>query len=234
MKFIVEKKVFETLGDVCFAMVAVSNIDNSKKIPEIDNLLDASVKECETYFEGKKVKEGQEVSPYREAFKKMNINPNKFMSSIEALLTRISKKKGMPSINPIVDLGNSVSLKYRLPIGAHDLDSNQGDFYVRYARPDDYFIPFGAVEKEDLEEDEIVYASGNTVRTRRWIWRQSQLGKITEDTSRVMFPIDGFLDNKDKMILAQEELASLLKKYFDCQVQLGWVDSSNPEFEFEV
>ncbi len=234
MKFIIEERVFETLGDVCFAMVAASNIDNTKEISDIKNLLNASVKECETYFEGQKVKESKEVSYYREAFQQMDINPNKFLSSIEALLTRISKKKGMPSINPLVDLGNSVSLKYKVPIGAHDLDSGQGDFYVRYSRSDDSFIPFGDTQEESVEDNEIVYATGSTVRTRRWIWRQSELGKITQDTNKVMFPIDGFLNNKAQLLLAQEELATLLKKHFNCEVQLGWVDSKNPEFKFEI
>ena len=231
MKFIVEQSVFETLKDVCFGVVAVSNIDNAQRVPEIETLLNENIQSCEAYFENKKVKETDEVTYYRDAFQAMNINPNKFMSSIEALLTRIAKKKGMPTINSIVDLGNSVSLKYKVPIGAHDLDSSNEDFYVRYVRPDDYFIPFGQTEGETLEEDEIVYATGNSVRTRRWIWRQSELGKITSDTSKVLFPIDGFLQNKEQVLQAKDELANLLKKYFDCDVQTGWVDRENNEFE---
>ena len=68
-----------------------------------------------------KVKESPEIVPYREAFRALDINPNKFMCSIEALLTRIAKGKGFPEISPVVDFGNAVSLKYRLPIGAHDM-----------------------------------------------------------------------------------------------------------------
>ena len=45
------------------------------------------------------------------------------MCSIEALMTRISKGIDIPSINPIVDLGNALSLKYELPIGVHDVDN---------------------------------------------------------------------------------------------------------------
>ncbi|WP_418889350.1 phenylalanine--tRNA ligase beta subunit-related protein [Porcincola intestinalis] len=47
----------------------------------------------------------------------MNINPNKYFCSIEALFTRIAKGKGVPHINPVVDLGNAISLKYTLPMG---------------------------------------------------------------------------------------------------------------------
>ncbi|MDR7870998.1 MAG: phenylalanine--tRNA ligase beta subunit-related protein [Tissierellaceae bacterium] len=234
MKFVIEPKVFETLKDVCFTVVVALNIDNTKDLPEIESLLNENIKKCETHFESTKVKESKEVSYYREAFREMDINPNKFMSSIEALLTRISKKKGMPSINPIVNLGNAVSLKYRIPIGAHDLDSSNEDFYVRYSKPGDTFIPFGETEMEPVDNNEIVYATGNSVRTRRWIWRQSELGKITEYTKNVMFPMDGFIGNKEQLLLAQKELADLLKKHFDCDVQVDWIDVENQEFEFEV
>ena len=30
-----------------------------------------------------------------------------------------------------------------------------------------------------IEDDELIYSAGDNVRTRRWIWRQSEQGKIT-------------------------------------------------------
>ena len=165
----------------------------------------------------------------------MNMNPNKFMCSIEALLTRIAKKKGIPAINPLVNLGNAVSLKYKVPIGAHDLDSTDEDLYVRCAQAGDRFIPFGETASEPVETGEIVYAAGHSVRTRRWIWRQSELGKITADTGRVLFPIDGFSSaNRSQLLAAQAELAALLKQYFNCDVQTGWVDAANNSFSVQA
>ena len=90
----------------------VSGIDNSRAYPEIDRLLDESIKTAAEHFEGKKVREEPDILPYREAFRALTINPNKYLCSIEALFTRIAKGKGMPHINPVVDLGNAVSLKY--------------------------------------------------------------------------------------------------------------------------
>jgi len=232
MKFIVEKEVFQKLPEVCFGIVVASNVDNSKPIPQIKELLEENIRYCQKYYEGRKIKDSEEVKCYREAFRSLGINPNKYMSSIEAMLTRVSKKKNLPSINPIVDLGNAISLKYKLPIGAHDLDSSDEDFYIRFTRKGDYFIPFGQAEKEEVEDGEMVYATGSSVRTRRWIWRQSELGKITGDTKRVMFPIDGFLQHKGRVLAARDELASLLKEYFNCQVSLGWIHKDKNEFKF--
>ncbi len=232
MKFVVDQSVFEKIEGVCFAIVSAEGIDNTIEIPKIGEMLQESISMCEEYYEGKSVKESSEISAYRDAFRSMGINPNKYMSSIEALLTRISKKKGMPSINSIVDLGNAVSLKYRVPIGAHDLDSTKEDIFIRETESDDYFIPFGQTEQENPEEGEIVYVTGDSVRTRRWIWRQSEEGKITDKTKSVFFPIDGFqFANREQMEDAQRELGDLLVHYFGCKVKTGWVDKDNREFE---
>ena len=53
-------------------------------------MLAGNVAECEAYFTGKKPKETEDILPYRAAFTAPGINPNKFMCSIEALLTRIA------------------------------------------------------------------------------------------------------------------------------------------------
>ncbi|RRJ64853.1 hypothetical protein EHV15_19455 [Paenibacillus oralis] len=231
MKFIVQPEVFQVLNDVCFAVVSASGIDNTQKLPEIEELLQIRIMCCESDFENKEVKKSEEISCYRDAFRAMEVNPNKYMCSIEALLTRISKRKGLPSINPLVDLGNAISLKYKVPIGAHDLNSSNEDFYVRHSQVGDIFIPFGETAGERMDIGEIVYATGHSVRTRRWIWRQSELGKITSGTNSVIFPIDGFEHaNKDQLLSAQDELATLLKRYFNCKVQTGWVDSDNRIF----
>ncbi|MDY4573762.1 MAG: phenylalanine--tRNA ligase beta subunit-related protein [Intestinibacter sp.] len=235
MKFIVEKEVFDKLDDVCFGIVVAKGIDNTQKIEKIQNLLETGIKANEEKYEGKKVKESEEVACYREAFRALGINPNKFMSSIEAMLTRVSKKKGLPSINPIVDIGNAMSLKYYLPMGAHDIDTIMPqDVEVRFSREGDKFIPFGETEAEVLDAGELVYAVGDKVRTRRWIWRQSEEGKIVESTKNIFFPIDGFKNsNYDNLMAAREELASLLKEIFDCEIKIGFIDKDNREFEID-
>ena len=79
MKFIVEKVLFEKLPNACFGVVMAKGIDNSKAYPEIDRLLDESITAAAQRFEGKKVKEEPYILPYREAFRSLDINPNKYL-----------------------------------------------------------------------------------------------------------------------------------------------------------
>ena len=232
MKFIVTDSFFNLLKNAFFGVVVVKGLDNQTNRPEVDHLLSASISEAEAYFENRKIKEQPEILPYREAFQALNINPNKFFCSIEALLSRIAKKKGMPLINPVVNLGNAVSLKYRIPLGAHDLETMAGDIEIRPTKEGDTFVPFSESEAEKPDIGEIVYVSGSTVRTRRWTWRQSEHGKITSSTSSIFFPLDGFKGvNEPQVLAARDELAEQLAKIFQCQVMVGAVEIDNPEFE---
>ena len=173
-QFQVAPEIFEKMPNACFGVVVVRGIDNQKSDPAIADFYQKTQKELFDKLAGRKAKEYPPILPYREAFQKLEINPNKFPPSIEALSSRIEKGKWIPPINPIVDLGNGISLKYGIPLGAHDLDSTTAPLEIRLSHPDDQFVPFGATEPETIDSGEILYVSGHQVKTRRWIWRQSE------------------------------------------------------------
>ncbi|MBR2674782.1 MAG: hypothetical protein IKE52_04930 [Mogibacterium sp.] len=252
MFFEISKDVFDKIPSFVCGVVAVRGIDNSREVPAIREMLEKYAGECKAYFDasGNKAKDDPCVAPYREVFKEIGINPNRYACAIEALMDRIAKGKGMPSINPAVDLGNAISLKYRIPIGAHDMNtflppegerrgSGDSGIIVRASEERDHFLPFGAPagEFDDPEDGEIVYASANEIRTRRWIWRQSEVGKMTENTTAVFYPIDGLVGvNEENIKEAIEEFKGLLAEFFGGSanfcVQSGMVDRDNPRIEF--
>jgi DNA/RNA-binding domain of Phe-tRNA-synthetase-like protein len=231
MKFKVYQEVFKELPDLYFGVIVGKQIDNKRNIPEIYTLLEQEMKKIENNLRDVNLKEYPEIKPYREAFLKLNINPNRFMSSVEAMVKRVAKGNFLPSINPVVDLGNSISLKYILPMGAHDLDALEGEIAVRFSRKGDIFIPLDEEIAEILEEGELMYADAKRIRTRRWIWRQSEIGKIDQDSKNIFFPIDGFQSNREKVQQAANELEKSLKKYFACETKRGFVDIDNQELE---
>lgn len=235
MKFIVAKEFFDKVPNAYFGVVVVKNFNNKKQYSFINEMLNESIIKCQKEYENVKVKESENIIPYREAFLNLGINPNKYLCSIEALLTRLSKGNSIPSINPIVDLGNALSIKYSLPIGAHDIDNFSTDsIEIRPAVETDEFVPFGSEEIETPEVGEIVYASGKDIKTRRWTWRQGEKSKITENTTNIFYPIDGFKDiNEDKVKKLQSELVSILKDKLNLEVITGYVDKDHPVFEWK-
>ena len=235
MKFEVSKYFFDKVEDAVFGVVAVKNFNNKVSYNYINNMFNESLKTSKEKFLNVKIKEEEWIQPYREAFRKLNINPNKYMCSIEALMTRISKGNDVPHINSIVDLGNALSLKYELPLGVHDMDNFiDGDIQIRDSDGNDNFVPFGSDEIEHPEVGEIVYASGNEVKTRRWTWRQGERSKVTEESKNFFIPIDGFTSNKDKILELQEDLIKYLKGDLKLEVYSGIVDKDNRIFEIEA
>jgi len=236
MQFIVSKEIFDKFPDFCVAVVVAEGINNKDNVEETKNLLQESVQNAHNKLQEENLKEKAEIAAWREAFRDLNINPNKYPSSIEALLKRVSKKPEFPSINNTVDLVNTVAIKHCVPMGAHDLDKMKGDIYIRFSQEGDVFTPFGSDEQEDEQEQvppgEPVYADEMEVRTRLWIWRQGEKAKITTDSTKIFFPIDGFKDVTQQQILAaREELREKLQHCLEAHCRTYFIDAQNPAIQ---
>lgn len=228
-KFSVAPEMFQLFPNLCFGVVVAEGIDNRTVAPQIAELLRERTQALAERLGGTDVREHPHIAVWREAFGKLGLNPNKFPSSIEALAKRVAKGAELPSINPVVDLGNALSVTHLLPMGAHDLDVLPGDIEVRLALATDEFIPFGAVAPEAVDVGEVVYATGNQVRTRKWVWRQGEKAKVVPETSRVFIPIDAFGGVTDQAALAaRAELAAAVERFFGVAPRVYWVDKDTP------
>lgn len=177
------------------------------------------------------------IAVWRDAFKTRNIKASEFLSSIEALSRRAVKTGTLPSINPAVDLSNTISLKYLLPLGGHDLDLLSGDLEVRLAREGDVFSPPDgpAAPTENVPPGELVYADPAEVRTRRWVWREGRKARITENSRNIFFPVDGWTGLNDSQVrLACQELAQLIEEKLGAKCQVFFLDAANPAAEWEL
>lgn len=233
MKFVIQDEIFEKLPQLYVGVVVAKGVDN-KPQAEIEDMLAKYVSQAQADFKDVNVKESPAIIPYRDAFRELGINPNRFPCSAEAMYKRLSKGKDLPNINPLVNLNNAVSLKYGIPMGTHKLDGMQNDIVMRFSEDGDSFIPLGKTEVEAPDAGEVVYASGHEVRTRRWTWRQSELGKIDDQTRDVFFPLDGFKGiNDDKVDQAAADLVQQLKDIFGVEAVSGHVDRQQKEFSWE-
>lgn len=225
MFFKVDSEVFEKVPNLCIGAVIVEGVDNKNRYEAIDELLSRQISiEKNELLKESSVKKMKCLYLYHQAMKEMNINSSKFLCSIEALLTRLSKKGELPILNTIVNLGNYISLKYKLPVGVHDVNQLKDDLCVRFATQKDTEFLENSLENDELSVGEPVYASSNSIRTRRWIWRQMEAGRVGENATRLLFPIDGFSENKEQILKACEELAMLLEENFSCNTRVELLD----------
>ena len=228
--FSIDKDVFGVLPTLCVGLVVAHSIDNAKDYPAVDGVLDKAVDEARERLSGMNASEDPRAQPYREAFHALGMSPSRYPSSNIALLRRIVKGKALWRVNPVVDLGNAISIGYGVPLGAHALETPDEHLELRFSRPDDVFIALGEDAPDPtLEPGELVYAVGNLVHTRRWTWRQSENGKIVPETTSVAFPIDGFTDrNLDQVECACGDLKKKLEDIFGCTATFALADAEHP------
>lgn len=241
MHFTISKEVLDKFPDIYLGVVIAHGISQDESDDEaIDILLDQAITDLRLrYHSAADLQADPGLVHWREAFTALGVNPGKYPSSIESLAGRALKRR-LPHINPVVDLANSIALKYLLPVGAHDLDRTVGNIELRPAREGDLFQPLGNDEEEPGEPEmpdprEIVYVDDSRqVRTRRWVWRQGNGAKIRQDSSRVFFPIDGWLGvNENEVRAAVDDLANLLRELFDAHVQTFHLDRAHPRARWQ-
>ena len=213
MIYRIDKNLLDLGGGIYTGVVAAFGVNNAVVNEKIAAILQEEVAKAVDTLSGGSVKNEPMLAFYQKAMKSININPSKYPCSIEAILNRISKKGEFPSLCPAVDLGNYISIKYRVPVGVHDVDTLQGELVVRKANEDDCIIEENSLEKDPLTQGEPVYVTGNSVRTRRWMWRQMPAGRVDEGTSNFIFLIDGFNDNKETVDKACTEMMRAARRF---------------------
>jgi DNA/RNA-binding domain of Phe-tRNA-synthetase-like protein len=127
-----------------------------------------------------------EIQAWRRAFSKMGLKPTQYRCASESLLRRFRKEHELPSIHPVIDLCNAISLAYAVPIAVFDVAHVTGGLTVRPATGDERYLTFGG-DTEHPEPGEVIFADevGNA-HARRWTNRQSRLSAVSDTTTSVL------------------------------------------------
>ncbi|MEA2601887.1 MAG: hypothetical protein QOF89_2879 [Acidobacteriota bacterium] len=125
-RFLVAPEVFAMFPDAVLGVIVARGIDNTSQSAEIPAGLRREEARVRELFAGQPVTEHPHIAAWREAYRKFGAKPKDHPSSIENLVRRVAKGHALPRINPLVDLYNTVSLRFLVPAGGEDLDRTQG------------------------------------------------------------------------------------------------------------
>lgn len=136
----------------------------------------------------------REIQAWRRAFAKMGLKPTQYRCASEALLRRLRKESDLPSVHPLVDLCNALSVAFAIPIAAIDLDRIGGNLQVRPAVGTEIYETFtGDIEHPDVGE--IIFADDDGhAHARRWANRQSGYSAVMNRTTRALIVAEGMHD----------------------------------------
>ncbi|MCT8975274.1 B3/4 domain-containing protein [Clostridium sp. CX1] len=228
--FIVEDDFWSLFPNARIGIVICNGIDNCIKDEEKykATLLEAE-KEALKYLQNPEFSSNEAVKVWREAFQKFKTKKGA-RSSIEALLKRVHNGNHLGTINLLVDIYNSISLRYALPCGGEDIDTFVGDIRLTKAIGNENFVTLGTDKSEPPYEGEIVYKDNQGAICRCWNWRESVRTMLTENTKNAFLCIE-LVDEKRTAEFenALKDLAKTVQDNLGGTCKISILDINNKE-----
>jgi DNA/RNA-binding domain of Phe-tRNA-synthetase-like protein len=192
IKFSIDPEIFSIFPEYRRGVVVLCGVKNGSSPDGLIKTLRETEEFMREQLDLGTIAEEPRLAVWREAFRTIGIKPADYRPSVEALIRRVLHGQDLPTINALVDVGTIISLRYLVPIGGHAIDVIHHDIALKVAAGDEEFIPLGTDSVERPNKGEIIFVEGNTVLTRRWIWRQAN-HTITEPcTAAIEYNIDYF------------------------------------------
>ncbi len=209
----VDKNFWELFPEAQLYTLVVNNIDNhARDLTLYQELLKEAFKESEKFLVEDDFKENFVISEWRDIFTQFKKKKGA-RSSIEALLKRVAQGKELEPINPLVDIYNSISLRYGVPCGGEDLDKINGDLHLGLSKGGEDFYPLGAQKSEPALAQELIYYDFDGAICRSLNWREAQRTMLTEETTNAILVIEAVTPSQQER--AREAIQELQAKIKD-------------------
>jgi len=226
--FRLESDVLDLFPDATIAIAVVRGVDNRVDDPEIWPMLETEIERAATSVSNGEISQHSAVAPWRAAFAQFGVKPSKYRSSIEAML-RSAQSGRLRSINPLVDLYNTISLRHQLPVGGEDLAKIVGEIRLTRAHGDELFVPLGAEVPESPPPGAVIYRDDESVICSCWNWREAERTMLTEETTDAVLVIESIppLDPLATRV-AIDDLAALVTRRLGGVAEVSVLNGANP------
>jgi DNA/RNA-binding domain of Phe-tRNA-synthetase-like protein len=216
VQFSYDRAILEIAPTLVAGIIWCQKIDNTKRSPEIEALLEqARVDAIERFPANADIARDPAIAAWREIYSKLGLTPNRYPCAAESLIRRAVSGSAMPNISPLVDLCNAVSLDHAIPVAPFDLRLVEGDSIVRLATGDEVHRSIGSSELQPIPCGEAIYADETLeVLSRRWNWRQTGKGAIQPSTTNILITTEAVhVDGRATVESALSDLTEGIRKF---------------------
>ncbi|RDS91768.1 B3/4 domain-containing protein [Pseudomonas fluorescens] len=171
---------------------------------------------CKAVHEGRPSWGEAHLAAWAETFRKFGAKPQRTPCSAEALRKRVLRDGSLPSLDPIVDLYNAISIEYAIPVGGENIEAYVGSPRLVVADGTEPFdtIKEGAPAFEYPDAGEVVWRDDKGVTCRRWNWRQGVRTRLGADAKSMWFileslpamPLEALTEAGDKLIEGLQQM----------------------------
>jgi len=133
----------------------------------------------------------------------------RYVSSPENLWNHFNADGRLPSINPVVDIYNLVSLESLLALGAHDVDRIEGDVRLGITSGGEHYHPLGAPGPKQVGAGEYAYIDGGNDIICRMEVRQVEKTKISSSTTNCFYIVQWNSRTSQEYVMACSRTESM-------------------------
>jgi len=177
---------------------------------------------CDHVLAGEPAWAEAHLTSWNEAYLRFGAKPNRTPSSAQALRKRVLKEGRVPSINPVVDLYNAVSLRYAVPVGGENYDAYVGRPHLTISEGTEWFetTSSGQGIVESPAPGEVIWRDDRGVTCRRWNWRQGYRTRLDSLTGRMWFILEALETMPAEALGAASDMLAngLLRLMPDCEI----------------
>lgn len=173
-----------------FRAISILVDANGARKGEID--ADVLQSACDFVLSGGPAWGNAHLASWGEAYSRFGAKPNRTPCSAQALKKRVEKDGHIPSINPVVDLYNAVSLRFAIPVGGENFDAYVGKPRLSIADGTEAFdtVMNGEAIVENPSRGEVVWRDDVGVTCRRWNWRQGTRSRLETVGGKMWFILE--------------------------------------------
>ncbi|WP_027108362.1 B3/B4 domain-containing protein [Lacticigenium naphthae] len=229
-KISIDQSFWEVFPEAHIYVLEVFGISNKEDNTDLnrEELLNKAKEEAKKHVQEEPFSSNKIIAEWREAFREFKTKKGA-RSSIEALLKRAAQDHTFSPINPLVDIYNSVSLKYGVPCGGEDVSEIQGDLKLGKAIGGEAFKPLGADKDAPALPGEIIYYDEEGAVCRCLNWREAQRTMLTEETKDAVMFLEAIKATQyEQTELAANELKHLIDQYFQIESRLHCLTKEQP------
>ncbi len=206
------------------AFAVLDGLENHRDPPDLAAWREGLVQRLRDELTAGFIESDPTLAGFRALHDRIGRSNRRFPASAEALVGLFQRKGLVPSINPLVDLYNGVSLETRLSLGAHDLSTIEGDITLRMTDGSERFVPLGATAPETIPAGEYGYIDDRGDVLCRLEHRQCERTKVTAKTTQAFYIVQGNAATSAAMIQAAlDRLVELTTAHCGGRLVEAWI-----------
>lgn len=177
---------------------------------------EALAKACQIVAAGGPAWAPAHLQAWADVFRLFGAKPQRTPCSAEALRKRVLRDGDLPSIDPVVDLYNAISLEYAIPVGGENAEAYVGSPRLVVADGSEPFdtMKEGVSAHEFADAGEVVWRDDQGVTCRRWNWRQGVRTRLDAQARHMWFilesqpamPLEALTEAGDKLIEGLQQM----------------------------